>query len=421
MAADQHRDPHGDLEQDGAPTQHAFDAPTTGAPPSGLPAFDSHEGADPAFAGSSLPAAATAGDAFPASEPDAGNGASVDADAEQAERDLAAEREERLTRLFTATVMGTADERIGKVGQVYLDDQTQEPNWITARIGLFGTKEYFIPLDEAHLDGKHIVVPYTKAQVTAAPSTEIDQNLSPDEEDALYNHYRVPGRMTDAGAPPLQDASADGIEPAPGDEPTSVDTIAAALDGDDAAPRPGSAEPFAAEAGADASWARPDDSLGGDGAQAGEPFGERRSDEQSFGEESFGEQAFGEQSFGEQAQGGERFGDRQLDGRPASDQGFAPDAFGARPFDDGPSADGSRAQVDDERRADERWADEHRGGFASPQAQRDDPQAGGEHSSWAERQMGSWSIADEASDADDSGTDDERRPDEFSSFRRPPQ
>lgn len=122
------------------------------------------------------------------------------ADAAQAEQDAAAAREEHLTQLFTATVMGPGDERIGKVGQVYLDDQTQEPNWITVRTGLFGTKEYFIPLDEAHLDGKNIVVPYAKAEVTAAPATEIDQNLSPDEEDALYNHYRVPGRMTDEGA-----------------------------------------------------------------------------------------------------------------------------------------------------------------------------------------------------------------------------
>ena len=109
-----------------------------------------------------------------------------------------AEREEHLTRLFTSTVVGPNDERIGKVGQVYLDDQTQEPNWITVRTGLFGMKEHFVPLDEAQLEGKHITVPYDKAQVLAAPTTEIDQNLSPSEEDALYNHYRVPGRMTEA-------------------------------------------------------------------------------------------------------------------------------------------------------------------------------------------------------------------------------
>lgn len=105
-------------------------------------------------------------------------------------------REERLTRLFESAVYGPGDERVGKVGQVYIDDQSQEPNWVTVKMGLFGTKEYFLPLDEAVLDGKRLIVPYSKETITSAPSTEIDQNLSPAEEDVLYNYYEVPGRMT---------------------------------------------------------------------------------------------------------------------------------------------------------------------------------------------------------------------------------
>ncbi|GEM_PF-1854116 len=104
-------------------------------------------------------------------------------------------REEQLTRLFEAAVYGPQDERIGKVGQVYLDDQTGEPNWVTVKTGLFGTKEYFLPLDEAELEGRRLIVPYGKATVTGAPSTEIDQNLSVSEEEALYRYYEVPGRV----------------------------------------------------------------------------------------------------------------------------------------------------------------------------------------------------------------------------------
>ncbi|PPG39664.1 PRC-barrel domain-containing protein [Pseudoclavibacter sp. RFBA6] len=107
--------------------------------------------------------------------------------------------EAKLTRIFQATVFGPGDERIGRVGQVYLDDQTRDPNWVTVKTGLFGTKEYFIPLDLAELDEKRILVPYTKSLVTSAPSTEVDQNLSPAEEDALYVHYEVPGRMPENG------------------------------------------------------------------------------------------------------------------------------------------------------------------------------------------------------------------------------
>ena len=103
--------------------------------------------------------------------------------------------------LFDATVYDQGGDKIGGVNQVYTDDQTQEPNWVTVKTGLFGTKEYFLPLDEAVLDGRRLVVPYSKELVAGAPGTEIDQNLSPAEEDELYNYYRVPGRMTDAAAP----------------------------------------------------------------------------------------------------------------------------------------------------------------------------------------------------------------------------
>lgn len=137
-------------------------------------------------------------DADPAQVPPA---TPVETDEERAAR----ESEEQLLRLFQSTVFGPGDEKIGRVGQVYLDDQTQVPNWVTVKTGLFGTKEYFVPLDEATFAEKQIVVPYSKEIVTASPRTEVDQNLSPAEEDDLYNHYRVPGRMTTAenGAAPL--------------------------------------------------------------------------------------------------------------------------------------------------------------------------------------------------------------------------
>lgn len=115
--------------------------------------------------------------------------------------DLAAqEAEERLLVLFQSTVYGPNDEKIGKVGQVYLDDQTQEPNWVTVKTGLFGTKEFFVPLDLAERYERRINVPYSKSQVTAAPHTEIDQSLSPEEEDTLYEYYEVPERTTGVSA-----------------------------------------------------------------------------------------------------------------------------------------------------------------------------------------------------------------------------
>lgn len=158
--------------------------------------------------------------------------------------DLAAqEAEERLLVLFQSTVYGPNDEKIGKVGQVYLDDQTQEPNWVTVKTGLFGTKEFFVPLDLAERYERRINVPYSKSQVTAAPHTEIDQSLSPEEEDTLYEYYEVPERTTGVSAkdaaesvdeetadtPLVAGAATDGRK---ADEPVDADNASDAAESD---------------------------------------------------------------------------------------------------------------------------------------------------------------------------------------------
>ncbi|MFJ6002236.1 DUF2382 domain-containing protein [Arthrobacter sp. NPDC092385] len=90
-------------------------------------------------------------------------------------------------------VLGSDGEKIGSIGQVYLDDQTGEPSWVTAKTGLFGTSESFVPLQGADIEGHDVRVPYTKHQVKDAPRVESDGNLSPEEEDRLYRHYEVGG------------------------------------------------------------------------------------------------------------------------------------------------------------------------------------------------------------------------------------
>lgn len=93
-------------------------------------------------------------------------------------------------------VLGSDGEKIGSIGQVYLDDQTGEPSWVTAKTGLFGTSESFIPLQGADVEGHDIRVPYTKHQVKDAPRIDADGSLSPEEEDRLYRHYEIGGGTT---------------------------------------------------------------------------------------------------------------------------------------------------------------------------------------------------------------------------------
>ncbi len=177
------------------------------------------------------------------------------------------EAEERLLELFQSTVYGTDGQKLGRVGQVYLDDQTQEPNWVTVKTGFFGIKEYFVPLDLAERDGKRITVPYTKDLVVSAPRTEIDQNLSPAEEDDLYAHYQVPGKQPEPD--PLLVDSADAAASEPDDE-VNFDTDLAETD-EVAAASADEAADDATETITDAAFA-PDSRGGGADATTGTGF-----------------------------------------------------------------------------------------------------------------------------------------------------
>ncbi|WP_104165737.1 YsnF/AvaK domain-containing protein [Arthrobacter sp. SX1312] len=93
-------------------------------------------------------------------------------------------------------VLDSHGSKIGSVGQVYLDDQTQDPSWVTVKTGLFGTSESFAPLQGANVNGNDVTIGYTKDQVKDAPRIESDGDLSPEEEDRLYRHYGLSGHTT---------------------------------------------------------------------------------------------------------------------------------------------------------------------------------------------------------------------------------
>ena len=89
----------------------------------------------------------------------------------------------------SGNVLGPNGDRIGSVGTFYLDDQTDEPAWVTVNTGLFGTSETFIPLTEATVEGVDVLVPYSKEEVKNAPHIDSDGSISPEEEVTLYRYY----------------------------------------------------------------------------------------------------------------------------------------------------------------------------------------------------------------------------------------
>jgi hypothetical protein len=90
----------------------------------------------------------------------------------------------------------TADgDRLGGIGQLYVDDATDQPSWATVMTGLFGRHETFIPLEGSRVEGSDLVVPYSKALIKDAPRVEPGGHLVPEEQDRLYQHYQLEGGL----------------------------------------------------------------------------------------------------------------------------------------------------------------------------------------------------------------------------------
>ncbi len=94
-----------------------------------------------------------------------------------------------INRIEGATIYDNTGDKVGKVGQVYLDDQTQQPTWVTVSTGFFETSETFVPIEGARFEGDDIHVAYDKEQIKDAPRVEVDQHLSETEEAELYRYY----------------------------------------------------------------------------------------------------------------------------------------------------------------------------------------------------------------------------------------
>jgi uncharacterized protein (TIGR02271 family) len=94
-----------------------------------------------------------------------------------------------VTRLRGLEVVDRDGDKIGKVDEIYLDQQTSQPEWLAVKTGLFGSNVSFIPLAQATTEGDVVRVPFEKSHVKDAPNADPDGELSQDEEARLYRHY----------------------------------------------------------------------------------------------------------------------------------------------------------------------------------------------------------------------------------------
>jgi hypothetical protein len=96
---------------------------------------------------------------------------------------------ENLQDMEGRTAVDADGAKLGKIGQVYLDDESGQPLWVTIHTGLFGTKESFAPLYGSRTDGDDLRLAVSKAMVKDAPGIEADGRIEGDENEALYTYY----------------------------------------------------------------------------------------------------------------------------------------------------------------------------------------------------------------------------------------
>ena len=92
-------------------------------------------------------------------------------------------------QLIGHTAVDPNGKKLGKIGQIYLHDQTGQPAWVTVSTGMFGTRESFAPLYGASMAGDDLVLRVTKDQMKDAPNIDADAHIDEDEQQALWDYY----------------------------------------------------------------------------------------------------------------------------------------------------------------------------------------------------------------------------------------
>ena len=109
---------------------------------------------------------------------------------------------DRLSQARGLPVYDSAGDKIGKVEEIFYDEQTNAPEWIGIGTGFFGTKRVLVPVQGADLTGDGYTVPYSKEQVKDAPDVDSDE-ISQELESELYSYYglQYSERRSDSGLP----------------------------------------------------------------------------------------------------------------------------------------------------------------------------------------------------------------------------
>jgi uncharacterized protein (TIGR02271 family) len=93
-----------------------------------------------------------------------------------------------LTQAQGQPVYASEGEKIGQVEEIFVDEQTGQPEWLGLGTGFFGTKRVLVPVKGISQSDDGFRVPYAKDQVKETPDIDGDE-ISQETEARLYSHY----------------------------------------------------------------------------------------------------------------------------------------------------------------------------------------------------------------------------------------
>jgi len=83
-------------------------------------------------------------------------------------------------------------EKIGKLQDVYVDIENDEPQFATVKEGFIGRHLTFVPLGGIQIGPDDLQVAVTKEQVESAPDIDLHgEELTQADESTLYHHFEL--------------------------------------------------------------------------------------------------------------------------------------------------------------------------------------------------------------------------------------
>jgi membrane protein len=99
------------------------------------------------------------------------------------------------------TLLDPAGEKIGRIEEIYLVEETGQPEWALVKMGLIRARSTLVPISNAQPTADGVRAGYEKAKVADAPAVDADAEPSEELVAAVYRHYGIAADAT-ASEPP---------------------------------------------------------------------------------------------------------------------------------------------------------------------------------------------------------------------------